>query len=283
MASLMRRLEATDYLDLVRIGAEQTDRFWKEAVDDIGIEWYEPYTEVRDSSPGIEWTKWFTGGKLNLVHNCVDKHVRDRPGQVALVSEYEDGATREFTYAELDREVCHLAGAMRDLGVGRGDTVGIFLPMIPEVVFSLLAVAKLGAIFIPLFSGYGPEAIAVRLADAGARLLVTADGFLRRGAVVAMKQTADAAVALAPSVQHQLVVRRAGLEVSWVEGRDRWYENAVAGRPDQVQTEVMGSEDVVVDLHVGHYGQAEGLCPRALRVPGQRGAGHGPLHGFRVG
>ena len=259
MTSLMRRLGATDYLDLVRLGAEQADRFWQAAVEDIGIEWYEPYSQVRDSSQGIEWTKWFTGGKINLVHNCVDKHVRDRPDQVALVSEYEDGATREFTYAELDREVCHLAGAMRDLGVGRGDTVGLFLPMIPEVVFSLLAVAKLGAVFIPLFSGYGPEAIAVRLADAGATLLVTADGFMRRGAVVPMKQTADAALALAPSVQHQLVVHRAGQQVPWVDGRDRWYQDAVAGRPDQFQTEVMGSEDVVMLIYTsGTTGKPKG-------------------------
>jgi acetyl-CoA synthetase len=259
MTSLMRRLGATDYLDLVRIGATETDRFWKEAVEDIGIEWYEPYTAVRDSSRGMEWTTWFTGGKMNLVHNCVDKNVRDRPDQVALISEYEDGVVRQFTYAELDREVCRLAGAMRELGIGRGDAVGLFLPMIPEVVFSLLAVAKLGAIFIPLFSGYGPEAIAVRLSDADARLLVTADGFMRRGAVVPMKQTADAAVALAPTIRHQLVVRRTGGEVPWVDGRDRWYDDTVSGQPDQLQTEVMDAEDPVMLIYTsGTTGKPKG-------------------------
>ena len=259
MASLMRRLGATDYLDLVRIGTEDVDRFWHEAVEDIGIEWYEPYTAVRDSSRGIEWTTWFTGGRMNLVHNCIDKHVRDRPDQVALVSEYEDGSTRQFTYAELDREVCRLAGAMRELGVGRGDAVGLFLPMIPEVVFSLLAVAKLGAIFIPLFSGYGAEAVAVRLRDAEAKLLVTADGFMRRGAVVPMKQTADAACDLAPSIQHQLVVRRAGADVPWLDGRDRWYDDAVDGQPDALRTEVMEAEDVVMLIYTsGTTGKPKG-------------------------
>ena len=255
----MRRLGASDYRDLVRIGAEETDRFWKEAVDDIGIEWYEPYTAVRDASKGIEWTTWFTGGKLNLVHNCIDKHVRDRPDQVALISEYEDGTSRQFTYAELDREVCRLAGAMRALGVGRGDAVGLFLPMIPEVVFSLLAVAKLGAIFIPLFSGYGAEAVAVRLRDAEAKLLVTADGFMRRGVVVPMKQTADEACALAPSIQHQLVVHRAGEDVPWTEGRDRWYHDEVAGQAAALATEVMDAEDVVMLIYTsGTTGKPKG-------------------------
>ena len=259
MVSLMRRLGATDYQDLVRIGAEDVDRFWKAAVEDIGIEWYEPYTAVRDSSRGMEWTTWFTGGKMNLVHNCVDKQARDRPDQLALISEYEDGAVRQLTYAELDREVCRLASAMRELGIGRGDAVGLFLPMIPEVVVSLLAVAKLGAIFIPLFSGYGPEAIAVRLADADAKLLITADGFLRRGALVPMKETADAALQLAPTVQRQLVVRRADRDVPWMEGRDKWYDEAVAGQPVRLPTEVMDAEDAVMLIYTsGTTGKPKG-------------------------
>jgi acetyl-CoA synthetase len=178
---------------------------------------------------------------------------------VALIGEYEDGATRQFTYAELDRQVCRLARAMRELGVRRGDAVGLFLPMIPEVVFSLLAVAKLGAIFIPLFSGYGPEAVAVRLEDAGAKLLVTADWFMRRGSVVPMKATADAALKLAPSVENQLVVRRAGGEVPWTEGRDWWYDETVDGKLDTLPTEVMDAEDVVMLIYTsGTTGRPKG-------------------------
>jgi acetyl-CoA synthetase len=259
MTSLMRRLGATDYLDLVRLGTEDVDGFWREALEDIGIEWYQPYTDVRDSSRGIEWTTWFTGGRLNLVHNCLDKWVRDTPDAVALVSEYEDGEVRTHTYAELAAEVGRLAAAMKDLGVGRGDTVGLFLPMVPEVVFSLLAVAKIGAVFIPLFSGYGADAVAVRLADCEAKLLVTADGFLRRGAPVPMKETADAALALAPSVEKALVVRRLGRDIPWIEGRDTWYHEAVEGRSPDVPTESMASEDPCMLIYTsGTSGKPKG-------------------------
>ena len=213
MMSLAGRLGVSGYPELVQFGIEHLDDFWAAAVEDIGIEWFEPYTAVRDSSRGMEWTTWFTGGRLNLVHNCIDKWVRDSPEAVALISEYEDGEVRTFTYAELDREVSRLAGALRSMGIGKGDCVGLYLPMIPEVVFSLLAVAKIGAIFIPLFSGYGADAVAVRLADADAKLLICADEFLRRGSAVPMKQTADAALALAPTVTHTLVVRRTGGEI----------------------------------------------------------------------
>jgi len=259
MMSLARRLGVSSYPELVRAGEEDLDRFWDEAVKDIGIEWFEPYTQVRDSSRGIEWTTWFPGGKLNLTHNCVDKQVRDRPDQVALISEYEDGAVRTFTYAELNREVCRAAGALRQLGIGRGDTVGLFLPMIPEVVISLLAIAKVGAIFIPLFSGYGADAVAVRLADAGAKLLITADGFLRRGSQVPMKETADAALAQSPTVERCLVVKRLGREVAWTEERDTWWDDALAGQPESAPTEAMASEDPVMLIYTsGTTGKPKG-------------------------
>jgi acetyl-CoA synthetase len=259
MMGLARRLGVAGYPELVELGAADPDRFWAAAVEDIGIEWFEPYTAVRDSTRGMEWTTWFTGGRLNLVHNCVDKQVRDRPEQVALISEYEDGAVRTFTYSELDREVCRTAALLRELGVGRGDAVGIFLPMIPEVVISLLAVAKIGAIFIPLFSGYGAAAVSVRLSDADAKLLITADGFLRRGGVVAMKETADQALLDAPTVRRQLVVRRLGRDVPWDAERDIWYEEAIQGQPDKLPTESMDSEDPVMLIYTsGTTGKPKG-------------------------
>jgi acetyl-CoA synthetase len=259
MMSLARRLGVSDYPGLVQFGIDHLDEFWAAAVDDIGIEWYEPFSQVRDQSRGIEWTTWFSGGKLNVVHNCIDKWVRDTPDALALVSEYEDGGVRQFTFAELDREVCRLAGAMRSMGVGRSDCVGLYLPMIPEVVISLLAVAKIGAVFIPLFSGYGADAVAVRLADSGATLLVCADGFLRRGAVVPMKEIADKAVALVPAVEQTLVVRRTGGEIPWDEGRDSWYHEAVQGQPDRLETEVMGAEDPLMLIYTsGTTGKPKG-------------------------
>jgi acetyl-CoA synthetase len=259
MMSFARKLGVSDYPGLVQYGIDHLDEFWAAAVDDIGIEWYEPYSQVRDSSRGIEWTTWFSGGKLNMVHNCIDKWVRETPDAVALISEYEDGGVRQFSFTELDREVSRLAGALRSMGVGRGDCVGLYLPMIPEVVISLLAVAKIGAVFIPLFSGYGADAVAVRLADSGAKLLVCADGFLRRGAIVPMKVTADAAVAAVPAVERTLVVRRTGADIPWDQGRDTWYDEAVEGRPDKLQTEVMGSEDPLMLIYTsGTTGKPKG-------------------------
>jgi acetyl-CoA synthetase len=259
MMSLAGRLGVANYPDLVEFGAQHLDDFWAAAVEDIGIEWYAPYTAVRDSSRGIEWTTWFEGGRLNLVHNCVDKWVRDSPDAVALISEYEDGEARMFTFAELDHEVCRLAGALRSLGIVKGDCVGLYLPMIPEVVFSLLAVAKIGAIFIPLFSGYGADAVAVRLADADAKLLICADEFLRRGSRVPMKATADAALALAAGVANTLVVRRTGGVIPWDPGHDRWYHEAVADQPDSLATEAMASEDPVMLIYTsGTTGKPKG-------------------------
>ena len=259
MTALARKLGVAGYQELVELGVRDLDRFWDVAVEDIGWEWYEPYSSVRDSSGGVEWTRWFVDGKTNLVQNCVDKQARDRPHQVALISEYEDGGVKTFTYAELDREVCRTAALLRELGVGRGDTVGIFLPMIPEVVFSLLAVAKLGAIFIPLFSGYGADAVAVRLADCGARLLISADGFQRRGGVVPMKETADAALKQAPGIRTQLVVRRTGRAVPWTEGRDAWFDEGVARQPDRLATEVMDAEDPLMLIYTsGTTGKPKG-------------------------
>ena len=259
MMSFARKLGVSDYPGLVQFGIDHLDEFWAAAVDDIGIEWYEPFSQVRDSSRGIEWTTWFGGGKLNTVHNCIDKWVRETPDAVALISEYEDGGVRQFSFTELDREVCRLAGALRSMGVGRGDCVGLFLPMIPEVVISLLAVAKIGAVFIPLFSGYGADAVAVRLADSGAKLLVCADGFLRRGTIVPMKETADAALAAVPTVERTLVVRRTGADIPWDQGRDTWYDQALEGRPDKLETEVMGSEDPLMLIYTsGTTGKPKG-------------------------
>ncbi|HEV3231382.1 MAG TPA: AMP-binding protein [Candidatus Dormibacteraeota bacterium] len=270
MASLMRRLGAAGYPELVEIGATEPDRFWRAALADIGLEWYRHYDQVMDQSGGPEWTRWWSGGRTNLVLNCLDKQVRDRPGQVALISEYEDGPVRSFTYAELAAEVGRAAAALRALGVGRGDAVGLFLPMIPEVVIALLAVAKLGGIIVPLFSGYGAEAVAVRLSDARARVLVTADGFLRRGSMVPMKETADAAAGRAGGVEHVVVVGRLGRAAAgaagpdaapmpWDPARDVRWDEALAGQPADLPTEEMEAEDPVMLIYTsGTTGRPKG-------------------------
>src|SRR5205823_8379062 len=176
---------------------------------------------VLEDSDGIEWTKWFTGGEINLAHNCVDKWAERTPDATAILWEGEDGAVREVSYVELRRMSDALALRLEELGVAGGDTIGVFMPMAPEAVAAMFACAKLGAIFIPIFSGYAADAAATRLQDAKAKVLVTAEGFLRRGARVPMKEIADEAADAAPSVEHVVVWRRFGDDdVPWNDDRD---------------------------------------------------------------
>jgi len=184
--------------------------FWGEVVEFLGIPFSTPYEQVLDTSRGVPWATWFTGGKTNLTAICLDRWVAESPGAEAVRWEGEDGETRVLTYAELDRHVCALAALLRERGIGAGDAVGIFLPMLVETVVAALAVAKLGAMFLPVFSGYGADAIAVRLEDAGAKALLCADGFYRRGKPVPMLATAREAIAAVDTVDTLVVVPRIG-------------------------------------------------------------------------
>jgi acetyl-CoA synthetase len=214
---LMRKHGIEDYFELVRRSQDDIAWFWTAVIEDLGIEFFKAPQHVLDSSKGIAWTTWFTGGEVNLAFNCVD---RQPPGGRAIVWEGEDGATRTLSFGELRREVDRVANGLRGLGVGSGDRVGLYMPMIPENPVALYACAKIGAIVLPIFSGFAPAAVASRLEDAGAAALLTADGFLRRGQVVAMKEAADEAADLAPTVRHVVVVRRLGRDVAWNPDRD---------------------------------------------------------------
>ncbi|MGZ6300127.1 MAG: AMP-binding protein [Candidatus Limnocylindria bacterium] len=227
---LARFLRATGCADLEALQARAVADpawFWKAAVADIGVRFDPEPGTILDTTRGIEWSRWFSGAGFNYVRMAVDEPAAARPDEIALVWEGEDGEVRQFSRAQLRWAVDRAARAMASLGVGRGDRVGIFLPMIPEAVIAVLAVGKLGAVYTPIFSGYGVDAVATRLADAEARLLVTADGFARRGKPVPMKATADEALLAAPSVEHCLVVRRTGGDVAWSPERDVWWDAAV--------------------------------------------------------
>jgi acetyl-CoA synthetase len=205
----MRRHGIDDYGELVRRSQDDIEWFWDEVVKDLGIEFFEPYSTVLDASGGIEWPKWFVGGKVNIAHNCVDRHAASgRAAQPALVWEGEDGATRTVTYSKLAVAVSKVAGGLKALGVGVGDTVGIYMPMVPEAVVAAYACAKIGAVYLPIFSGFGAPAVSTRLNDAEAKVLFTADGFWRRGQRIDMKKTADDAVAESPSIANVIVSRR---------------------------------------------------------------------------
>ena len=219
---------------LQRRSIEDLEWYWDAVSKDLDWAWSTPYRRVADLSRGIQWPTWFPGGRMNLAANCIDRHLGgERRDQPALISEAEDGEVRTLTYAELGREVARLANALTRLGVRAGDTVGIFLPMCQEAAVAVLAVSRIGAVYTPCFSGYGAQAVATRLAGCDAKVLITADAFARRGNAIPLKQTADEAVADAPSIERVIVHRRTGAPVPWTPGRDLWWHDVVAAESDR--------------------------------------------------
>ena len=260
----MQRHRIADYPALYDRSIGEMEWFWKAALEEMGIEWASPYTRVLDLSKGIQWAQWFVGGRLNLVHNCVDKYrTGPRAAHLAIRWEGEDGTQRSLTYRQLDTEVCRAAAILGRLGVRRGDRVAVFLPMLPEVAIITLACSKLGATYTPIFSGFGAEAVAARVQDCEATLLVTADGFTRRGGLVEMKQVADEAAARCPTIKHLLVVRRTGCSVSWQAGRDVWWHDVMPGEGEgpatEVRTEVMAADEPFMIIYTsGTTGRPKG-------------------------
>jgi acetyl-CoA synthetase len=251
-----------DLAELQRRSTADVEWFWGAVADDLGLRFRRPYDRVVDLSDGIQWPRWWPGGRMNIVDSCLDRWL-ESPAQAAkpaVVWEGEGGEVRRLTYRELDAEVRRLAGALRRLGVSTGDRVAVYLPLVPEAAVALLACARLGAIFLPLFSGYGAAAIAGRLNDGGAKVLLCADGFFRRGQVIRMKETADQALAEAPGVEHVVVLRRVGREVPWTEGRDHdWAELVGAGSPDEARAEELDPETPLMVIYTsGTTGKPKG-------------------------
>lgn len=245
--------------------------FWEEAAR--RLDWAEPWHTAHrwepalpqsDGSLSVPRATWFEGGRLNVAVNCVDRHVdAGRGDKVALHFEGERGDRRSITYAELQREVARAANALIALGIGRGDRVVVYLPVIPETVIITLAIARIGAIHSLVFGGFSAEAVRFRVEDTGAKLLVTTDGQFRRGKAVAVKANADHAVAGAPAIEHVLVVRRTGDEtpdVPWTEGRDVWWHDVVDTQSDVHEAEAFDSETPLFIIYTsGTTGKPKGL------------------------
>jgi acetyl-CoA synthetase len=220
---LMNRLGIDDYHELVARSADDPEWIWSAVVEDLGIEFFTPFDRVLDDSRGPAWPRWFVGGEINLSHNCVDRHAAANPDSAALLWEGEDEATRSLSYRDLLREVGRVANGLTELGIGSGDVVAVYMPMVPEAIVAMYGAMRIGAIYLPIFSGFGAPAVAARLNDSGAKVLFTADGFFRRGRRVPMKETADTAVGRAPSLERVVVWRRwpdepcpeTRLDVSW--------------------------------------------------------------------
>ncbi|MBI3242697.1 MAG: AMP-binding protein [Chloroflexi bacterium] len=226
----------------------------------LDISFQRPYSSVIDLSKGIQWPQWCVGGMTNIAFNCVDKHfetgTRER---VAIIYESEEGDVRLLTYGDLFFEVNRCANMLRAHGLKKGDAVGLFMPMTPEIVVALLAIVKIGGIVLPLFSGYGVSAIVSRLNDAGAKALFTADGFFRRGQLVPLKPTADEAAKQIPTLQKMFVFKRVGNEVNMQAGRDHWWHDEMPKQMELAPSEPTSAEDPLMIIYTsGTTGKPKG-------------------------
>jgi acetyl-CoA synthetase len=221
--------------------------FWKKQALER-ITWFKEPTVVLDDSEK-PFFKWFSDGELNLSYNCLDRHLETGGDKVAYYWEGEPGDARVITYRELYEEVCKFANALADLGVKKGDRVAIYLGMVPELPVAMLACARLGAPHSVVFGGFSSDALAQRIQDAEATVLVTGDGAYRRGKVFPLKENADEALAQCPTVEKCVVVKRCENEIEWVEGRDVWYHEAISGQPPEREPEVLNAEDMLYILY----------------------------------
>ncbi len=233
------------------------EAFWAEQADRLG--WFKRWNTVMNWTP--PWVRWFEGGQLNAAYNCLDRHVEAGGGdKVAYYWEGEPGEERAITYRELLQEVCRLANALKSLGVRKGDRVAIYLGMIPELPVAMLACARIGAPHSVVFGGFSSESLRDRIIDAGAKVLVTADGGYRRGSVVALKANADEALKECPTIEHVITVRRTGGDHAFVEGRDLWYHELVEGQSPECEPEPMDAEDPLYLLYTsGTTGKPKGI------------------------
>jgi len=256
----MERHDIDDYTELIRRSTDDIEWFWAAAIDELNVEWYQPYTRILDTSDGIQWARWFIGGKLNVAHNALDRHAASsNRTRTAFIWAGEDGSVKRYSYRDLCEETDRLANALEGLGVNEGDPVALVLPMIPETVISLYAILKIGAIVVPIFSGLGAPAIATRLARSGAKVLITADGTYRRGRIIRIKEDVDKAAIEAPDLKKVIVVKRVGGDVPWIEGRDLWWDDALSGQPSEYSTRPVDPEHPALFLYTsGTTGKPKG-------------------------
>ncbi len=253
--------------DLVAYGSmhaaalEDPEAFW--GVHGRRLDWIKPYREVRDASfeEADFRIRWFADGTLNVAHNCIDRHLPHRADQTAILWEGDTpGQTRAISYGELHREVCRFANVLKAHGAARGDRVTIYLPMIPEAAFAMLACARLGAVHTVVFAGFSPESLAGRIRDCDSKLVITADEGLRAGRTLPLKANVDKALASCPSVERVLVVARTGAPVPMQSPRDVWYAQAAAEASDVCPIEEMGAEDPLFILYTsGSTGAPKGV------------------------
>ncbi|HEY9704543.1 MAG TPA: acetate--CoA ligase, partial [Allocoleopsis sp.] len=250
----------TDYEQLYNKAKADPQKFWAELAEKE-LHWFEKWHTILDWQP--PFAKWFVGGKINISYNCLDRHLTTwRKNKAAIIWEGENGDTRTLTYSQLHREVCQMANVLKQLGVKKGELVGIYMPMIPEAAIAMLACARIGAPHSVVFGGFSAEALRDRLNDAQAKLVITADGGWRRDKIVPLKDEVDKALLnnAVPTVENVLVIQRTKQKIDWQIGRDHWWHDLQKGASTNCPAEPMDSEDMLFVLYTsGSTGKPKGV------------------------
>ncbi len=253
-------IDLARYKSMYEQSINSPDTFWAEQATAF-LTWQQPWSQVTKSDLKKGEVSWFVGGKLNVSVNCIDRHLPARANQTAIIWEGDDPSEDQFiTYQELHDQVCRLANALRERGVKKGDRVCIYMPMIPEAAYAMLACTRIGAIHSIVFGGFSPEALKDRILDADCQVVITSDEGLRGGKRVPLKKNADVALAHCPKVHTCIVVKRTGGDIAWNEQRDFWYEELVERQLNNAEPEVMDSEDPLFILYTsGSTGKPKGV------------------------
>lgn len=262
ISRFMKRHEIKTYDELIRRSTSGIEWFWDACLHETGVSWFEPYTELLNLDHGVPFARWFLGGRINITHNCVDRHALNSKtaNKTALIWYGECGAVKKLTYLELFHETNRVANYLKSQGVGKGDCVALYLPMITELLPIYFAILKIGAICVPIFSGYGTDAVLQRLNHAAVKVVFTTDATLRRGQTVRTKENLDECLNKVPSLKKCVVVRRLFLdEVPMTAGRDIFYDEAIDLQLIECSTEELKSEDECMILYTsGTTGQPKG-------------------------
>jgi len=248
------------YLEMYKRSVDDPEGFWAEQAQQF-LSWDKPWDKVLDWDFTKGHIRWFEGGKLNVSHNCLDRHLATRGDQIAVIWEGDSpNEDKKITYKQLHEDVCKFANALKGLGVKKGDRVCIYMPMIPETAVAMLACTRIGAVHSIVFGGFSPDSLKDRIIDAECNVVVTSDEGLRGGRQVPMKANADKALQSTPSVQKMVVVKRTGGNISWVEGRDVWYHEVMATASADCPPEQMDAEDPLFILYTsGSTGKPKGV------------------------